>query len=157
MRRTWILFLMVLSVSPMAFAGTSTHRQAAEEVLLLTRSDEILEPFLQQIQQMNLPQEAYESAQKYIRRINELASQEMQWQRIKGDYINLYVSLFTEPELRELIQFYKSPIGHKLIEKTPVLMQKSMQIGHEKMMRIMPEIQAISEEMKQELQQYRSR
>jgi hypothetical protein len=80
-------------------------------------------------------------------------AREMRWDNIKEDYINLYVDVFSESELRELIRFYKTPLGQKLIEKTPLLMQRSMRIGQQKMMRVMPEIQAISREMMQDLEE----
>jgi hypothetical protein len=155
-----ILVMLVLCFSSFALADISSHRQAAEEVLLLTNADKLMDPLGQQIQQMqirqlqqmNLPPEAYEFAQKYLKRINDIMTRELQWEKMKDDYIDLYVDIFSEPEIRELIEFYKTPLGKKVIEKTPLLMQKSMQLGQQRATKIMPEIQAISNEMIQELQ-----
>jgi uncharacterized protein len=161
MRLGTLFFLLTFLLTSLSYADTSSHRKAAEEVLILTAVDRMIEPAFQQIEQMqlsqlrqmDLPEEAYSHAQKYIQRIYQIMGREMRWDNIKEDYINLYVNVFTESELRELIRFYQTPLGQKLIEKTPVLMQRSMRIGQQKMMRVMPEIQAISREMMQELKE----
>jgi hypothetical protein len=79
-------------------------------------------------------------------------AKEMRWQEIKNDYVGLYTDAFTEQELRQLILFYGTPLGQKVVEKMPVLMEQSMQVGQKKMMKIMPEILSLSEEMIQEIQ-----
>ena len=160
MRRIGVSVLLSLCIASLGYADSQTHRQAAEEVLRLTKVDKMLGPLIdqiqqvqiQQLQQMNLSREAYSAAQRYLQRINDLVAREMQWQEIKNDYIKLYTDAFTEQELRQLIQFYSTPLGHKVVEKMPVLMEQSMQLGQKKMMKIKPEIQALSEEMFQEIQ-----
>ncbi|MGA8280353.1 MAG: DUF2059 domain-containing protein [Desulfobacterales bacterium] len=160
MRRIGVSVLLSLCIASLGYANSQTHRQAAEEVLRLTKVDKMLGPLvdqiqqvqIQQLQQMNLSREAYSAAQRYLQRINDLVAREMQWQEIKNDYIGLYTDAFTEQELHQLIQFYSTPLGRKVVDKMPVLMEQSMQLGQKKMMNIMPEIQALSEEMIQEIQ-----
>jgi len=160
MRRIGVSVLLLLCIASLGYADSQTHRQAAEEVLRLTKVDKMLVPLvdqiqqvqIQQLQQMDLSNEAYATAQRYLQRINDLVAREMQWQEIKDDYIGLYTDAFTEQELHQLIQFYSTPLGRKVIEKMPVLMEQSMQLGQKKMMKIMPELQALSEEMIQEIQ-----
>jgi hypothetical protein len=160
MRRIGVSVLLSLCIASLGYADSQTHRQAAEEVLRLTKVDKMLGPLVDQIQQvqiqqlrqMNLSREAYSAAQRYLQRINDLVAREMRWQEIKNDYVGLYTDAFTEQELRQLIQFYSTPLGQKVVEKMPVLMEQSMQVGQKKMMKIMPDIQALSEEMIQEIQ-----
>jgi hypothetical protein len=160
MRLIGVSVLLALCIASLGYAESQTHRQAAEEVLRLTKVDKLLVPLIdqiqqvqiQQLQQMDLSSEAYATAQRYLRRINDLVAREMQWQEIKDDYIGLYTDSFTERELHQLIQFYSTPLGRKVIEKMPILMEQSMQLGQKKMMKIMPEIQVLSEEMIQEIQ-----
>ena len=160
MRRIGVSVLLSLCIASLGYADSQTHRQAAEEVLRLTKVDKMLGPLIdqiqqvqiQQLQQMKMSREAYSAAQRYLQQINELVAREMQWQGIKNDYVELYTNAFTEQELRQLIQFYSTPLGQKVVEKMPVLMEQSMIVGQKKMMKIMPEIQALSEEMIQEIQ-----
>jgi hypothetical protein len=45
--------------------------------------------------------------------------------------IPVYEQNFTDDDIQQLIGFYQSPVGKKMIEKMPVIMQQSMQIGSE--------------------------
>ena len=45
--------------------------------------------------------------------------------------IPIYVKHFDEEELAALATFYESPLGTKVIQKMPVVMQESMLIGNE--------------------------
>jgi hypothetical protein len=45
--------------------------------------------------------------------------------------IPIYMRHFDEQELAELVAFYKSPIGRKMIERMPEVMQEGTQIGAE--------------------------
>ena len=155
------LVLMVLCFSSFSLADTSNHRQAAEEVLLLMKVDEMMNPIinqiqqnqLRQLQQSNMPAEAYEIAKKHTQRIFDLLLRELHWENWKDDSINMYTSVYSEVELKELIEFYKSSLGRKMVEKTPFLTQQSLQMSQKIMKRVTPEIQAISNEMKNELKQ----
>ncbi len=155
------LVLMVLCFSSFALADTSNHRQAAEEVLLLMKVDEMMNPIinqiqqnqLRQLQQSNMSAETYEIAKKHTQRIFDLLLRELHWEKWKDDSINMYTSVYSEVELKELIEFYKSPLGRKMVEKTPLLTQQSLQMSQKIMKRVAPEIQAISNEMKNELNQ----
>jgi uncharacterized protein len=62
------------------------------------------------------------------------------WEEFKNDidytdllslYIPIYKKHFNEADLQELIQFYESPIGKKLVEKTPQITAESMTSGQE--------------------------
>lgn len=162
MRQIGVSVLFSICIAAFAHAASPAHRQAAEEVLLLTQADTMLAPLIEQVQQVQLQQlrqmdlspEAYATAQKYLRRINDLVAGEMRWQNIKGDYIDLYTAAFTEQELQQLIAFYGTPVGQKMVAMMPALMQQSLQLGQRKMKRIMPEIQALTEEMLREIGQH---
>jgi hypothetical protein len=43
----------------------------------------------------------------------------------------LYAAQFTLAELKQLVAFYKSPLGVKTVEKIPMLAQQSMTLGQE--------------------------
>jgi hypothetical protein len=43
--------------------------------------------------------------------------------------VAVYASNFTAQELRDIEAFYRQPAGQKLLEKTPLVMQQSMQVG----------------------------
>lgn len=45
--------------------------------------------------------------------------------------VPLYKKHFTHEDVKELINFYESPIGKKLVTKTPLLTQESMQFSQQ--------------------------
>ena len=51
------------------------------------------------------------------------------------DFITLYIPIydrhFSHQEIRELIAFYQTPIGKRLVEKTPAITADSMTAGQE--------------------------
>lgn len=47
-----------------------------------------------------------------------------------------YQKHLTQKDLEELIQFYKTPIGRKFAEKTPLLTREAMQVGQQWGMKI---------------------
>ena len=42
----------------------------------------------------------------------------------------LYARNFTPDEIRDLVVFYRSPTGQKLIDRMPIVAKESMEIGH---------------------------
>ncbi len=61
--------------------------------------------------------------------------------------------MFSEKELGELVQVFKSSIGQKMMEKNPNLMHVVMLRGQNRLMKIIPRMQAISDEMMRELRE----
>ena len=83
---------------------------------------------------------------KMMDKIMDICAEEMKWENVKPDYINLYSETFSAEELKELIAFYQSPVGKAYLAKQPELMQKSMQLSQKTMMRLMPKIIAMTTE-----------
>jgi len=55
--------------------------------------------------------------------------------------IPVYHKHFTHAEIKDLIAFYKSPLGRKMIQVMPVLVQESISVGQQWGQSIAPEIQ----------------
>lgn len=45
--------------------------------------------------------------------------------------VKVYASNFTADDLRALIVFYKTPVGQKFLQKTPLLAQQTMAVGQQ--------------------------
>lgn len=43
----------------------------------------------------------------------------------------IYSKYLTQEDLKELINFYQTPVGKKFAKNTPLIMQESMQVGQE--------------------------
>jgi len=53
----------------------------------------------------------------------------------RGDFedmiVNVYDHHFSSDELRQLILFYQTPVGQKMIAESPAILQESMQAGRQ--------------------------
>lgn len=155
---TALLIIIICSVG--GAANASSYYESVEELLLLMKMDEnlnysfaqlrpiILEPFQQG---EDLTPEQVQIMEKYIGKMLDLMEEEMGWDRIKDDFIQVYMSVYTEEEIQELIKFYQTPVGQKTVEQTPILLERSMEISQKYLMATLPKIQAIAGEMEEEL------
>jgi uncharacterized protein len=69
----------------------------------------------------------------------------------KVDVAAVYVDVFTASELQELIDFYHTPLGQKMLSRMPELMQKSMLIMQAQMKALRPELEALSSDYGQRI------
>jgi hypothetical protein len=155
-----IIFFIILSLfTPYAIADEASRKAAAEELIILSNPDQILEQvwaqvgsmFDQQFQQMGAPEEFRPVFKKYTDKMFKVLEAELSFQNMKDDMISMYVKTFTESEIRGISEFYKSPAGRAFLEKRSKLLQESMAMTQKRMPQIMPKIQAISQEMAREL------
>ena len=64
---------------------------------------------------------------RITRRVDELFEKEFDMTQAVAELsVPIYDKHFTEPELRDLIAFYRSPVGQKVITKMPELMTEMM-------------------------------
>ena len=63
--------------------------------------------------------------------VTQWAEEVLAWDNIRDPMMKIYMEEFTEEELREITRFYQTPVGQKVLEKMPVLMQKGVKVGME--------------------------
>jgi uncharacterized protein len=61
--------------------------------------------------------------------IVEWANKYLTWKAMLPEVAKLYKETFTESEIRELIAFYQTPVGQKVLARMPELTQKGFSIG----------------------------
>ena len=153
MRRCVAILLMVLTVGYCcARADDASKRAKAEQLFTLlhmdTMMDQLMSGVKKQVQQIteSMPgaDQATPEQKKQItdfqQRVMNLVNQKIGWKALEPDFIKLYASTYTEEELDGIIAFYKSPVGQRMMEKTPELMTKSTQITQQKMSELQPQL-----------------
>ena len=65
--------------------------------------------------------------------------QELTHVMVNEEMIRIYTNHFNQKEIEDLIVFYKTPTGKKILEKTPVITKELMQVM---MQKHMPSLQA---------------
>lgn len=163
MRRHVAVLLIVLTLGCCyARADEASKRAKAEQLFTLLRMDTMMDQLLsgvkKQVQQIteSMPgaDQATPEQKKQItdfqQRVMDTVNQKIGWKALEPDFISLYASTYTEEELDGIVAFYKSPIGQKMIEKTPELTTKSTEITQQKMNELQPVLsQMVQDFMKQ--------
>src|SRR5690606_18062420 len=110
----------------LAFAGhavaqdapaSTSHERAAAELIEVIRLEAMAESSVDLVTQSLASQSAGPAqagmAAEIIAIMTEFRREFMRWENLLPDYIRIYTDAFSEAELRELIAFYRSPVGQK--------------------------------------------
>jgi uncharacterized protein len=153
MRRYVALVLVVLTLGCSgARADEASKRAKAQQLFLLLHMDRMMDQLMsgvqkqvQQITQQMPGADAATPEQKqkiadFQQRVLKLVNDKLGWKALEPDFINLYASTYTEEELDGILAFYRSPVGQKMLDKTPELMTKSTEITQQKMREVQPQL-----------------
>ena len=147
--------LILTCGSAQVLADAKSHAADAERFLLLARADKLAVPVYAQVQQMfaqrfaesNAPQSEKAVLETYQAQANTALEQAVGWDKLKPDMVKLYTSNFNEQEMKELIRFYESPLGKKVLEKMPTLTAQSAQMTQGKLEAAVPKVNQLLAEM----------
>jgi hypothetical protein len=134
---------------PFTRADEKSHRQAAEELLQTMNMEKQMDSAIDQTLNAQIKAQPALAAYKDVMR--KFLDKHISYAALKDDLIQIYMDEFTEPELRQITTFYKTPAGKKMSEKGPTLMGKSMKLGMERVAKNQNELkQMILEESKKQ-------
>ena len=147
--------LILTCGSAQVLADAKSHAADAERFLLLARADKLAVPVYAQVQQMfaqrfaesNAPQSEKAVLETYQAQANAALEQAVGWDKLKPDMVKLYTSNFNEQEMQDLIRFYESPLGKKVLEKMPTLTAQSAQLTQGKLEAAIPKVNQLLAEM----------
>ncbi|NCO51496.1 MAG: DUF2059 domain-containing protein [Deltaproteobacteria bacterium] len=168
MLKTIIGILCFLVFAPVlcTAAEPQSSRQLAEEFLMTNKVKEQVDLMYQkvediifsQIEAIDISEEREKNLQALQKISRDLLYENLSWEKLKEEYIQLYTETFTREELAAIVDFSRSPLGQKMAEKSPILMQRSMEIGRARASAVMPKIQqSIQDYMKENVKQAQSK
>ena len=152
---------VLLSASAsLAMADAASHAADAERFLQLARADKLAVPVYAQVQQMfaqrfaetGASQDKQAVLETYQAKANAALDQAIGWNKLKPDMVKLYTTNFSESELKDLVAFYQSPLGKKVLEKMPQLTQQSAQMTQAKLESAVPVVNKLLADMTAELE-----
>ena len=122
-----LITLVFVLTSSVSIADDKSHRQAIEELFTVLNLAKTMEMSIEQILEVQMQQNVQlapyrDVMQKFLHKYFSLES-------LKEELIQLYAADFTEADLKQLIAFYRTPVGQKTIEKLPKLMAQGAQLG----------------------------
>ncbi len=149
-----LALLLSLGFSPAALAA-DPKTGLIEKLLVLTNTEKNTENLLEQIKkaqiaqlnELDLPPEKEERAKELQRKIFDLLYDELNWESLKPEYVELYAAAFSEEELGQMVDFYESPAGQRLIEKMPFLVRKSSELVQGRVQKVLPKIRQLMREV----------
>ncbi|MCF7203552.1 DUF2059 domain-containing protein [Pseudomonas oligotrophica] len=152
--------LLLALASGCAVADQASHAAKAEEFLQLAKADRLAVPVYAQVQQMfakrfaeaQAPQDKRAMLERYQAKANAALDKAIGWERLEPELVTLYTEEFTEQELAGLIDFYRSPLGAKMLGKLPELNARSAQLTQARLEGAVPEVNKLLAEMTAELE-----
>lgn len=132
MRYVWtmiplLLLSSLLGCATVPAADEDSHRQAASDLLVAVGAERnAMTGAAAMADAMVQGNPAFSDYREVFIDWAELV---MTWDNMKAPMIDLYVRTYTEAEIRELIEFYDTPIGQKSLEVMPELTRRGAQIG----------------------------
>ena len=131
MKRLTLTTAFLLCLSPLAAwcAEPDSHRQAAAELLKVMNMENSMIAAASSV--LDAQAQSNPGLAPYRDVIQKWLNKYLTWEAVGPRMTVLYEEAFTEPEIRDMIAFYKTPTGQKTLAKMPVLLQQGMQIGME--------------------------
>lgn len=136
----------------LSFAAQATP-QDVEKLINVMNLNQLIQDTLKQIRPQ-LDQQAYVIVQSIVKHEN-LSPQEqvianqladklyvqsqktLAWDKLKPIYSKIYSNVFNAEEIKAQIDFYSSPIGQSILQKTPQVAQESMKIMNDQLFSVM--------------------
>jgi hypothetical protein len=140
----WWLTIALVSYPVIAMGDQQSHRKAAENLLIVMEVEKNLPLLADQLVESQLTKNPHLVSQRDI--FQKFFHKYLDWTSVREDTITAYTQEFTEPELKKLTEFYKTPLGKKANEKMPKLVFLSGQIGLQKAQANQAELQQMIEE-----------
>jgi hypothetical protein len=147
--------VLVLAIALSASAEedfTESHRQTATELLILSGAKENAMVGASAMADMMLQSNPVLAPYRDV--LLEWAEKVMTWDNMHPRIVEIYVDAFTEQELRELIEFYNTPIGKKTLRVLPEIMKRSALVGGELAQEHSGELQEMIQRRAAELEKY---
>ncbi len=147
--------LIALSFSSTIAMAAPASESTIEELLVVAQAQNLLDGMRAQLDslmnnaiQQSLKGKTPNAKQKQAianmqNRMVSLMQGELAWEKLKPMYVRLYKESFSEEELTGMLAFYKTPAGQAVIQKMPVLMQKTMLEVQKMLSEATPQMQKI--------------
>jgi hypothetical protein len=136
----WLILCNVSSV----FADDKSHLEAVEEFPTVVNMESAMTHTIQRMLTVKIRQNP--KLAPFRKTMQEFLIQHVGWESMKGEIIQMWKNAFTEQEVRELTEFYKTPTGQKAIKAMPALIARASQIGQQRVRENLPELKRMIEE-----------
>jgi hypothetical protein len=158
-----LLFLLLLTLYPTAHADETTKAAKIQQLFEITHVDRLMNQMADQmLGQMNammkqqtagtdLTPKQRDIMSTFTTKVGGMVKGQLDWNKLKPQFITLYATTYTEPEIDAILAFYRSPAGQTMLAKLPELSAKSMQIGQTQVTALIPQLRTMSEDFSRQM------
>jgi len=149
------LILIITAIFFLAVPAVAGEKEdLAKEMLKLTDMQKMIDQMAAQVQQMltsqlklqNIPEKDNEKVQQFQKKLSKKILDAVNWDKLEPECIKLFSTVYTEEELKAIVEFYKSPAGQSMLKKQSMLIQMVMQIAQFKIQGLIPELKKMVED-----------
>jgi uncharacterized protein len=158
---TRIFFVLLLTLALPALQAAEPEPTDASvkqllEVMQLHKSlnsisaqmDQIMEHAADQAAQgQPLTSNAKQSMERCRSDLHVLIRDDLSWEKMEPNYVEVYKKTFTQTEVNAMIAFYKTPIGQSVVTKLPMAMETSQKETMQTMRPMMERIRQMQQEV----------
>ncbi|HEY3278691.1 MAG TPA: DUF2059 domain-containing protein [Syntrophorhabdaceae bacterium] len=154
MKRLIIFVLCITAVTALtAMADDAAGRkQAAMELVEIMNGRAMRDEMVKAVDDMmekqfefaaaDLSAEARKTMEALKKEYFDWLSESLSWEQMRTLFVDVYTEVFTEEEMKELNGFYRSPLGRKMLDKMPRLIEATMRKSREMVQKKLPEFNA---------------
>ncbi|WP_406665470.1 DUF2059 domain-containing protein [Gallaecimonas sp. GXIMD1310] len=153
------IMLAALLLSLQVHAADAPKQQKAAELVnimnvdaTLNRTYSRMEAMMKQMgAKMGVKPSEQPIFDKYYKKMTEVMKQNMNWAKMKPSVVKLYEDNFTDQQLDDMLNFYKSDTGKAIINKMPVVMGQVMQQTQQMTQQMLPQLRQLTRQLQTEL------
>jgi hypothetical protein len=141
--KTVLFCIILLTVNQSQAQNTiakdsSSHFKAAEDFMVALQMEQNINDGISQMVDMQIEAKMIPANKKEAYKA--FLSKYMNWNVLKKDYLQIYISHFSEAEMKDLAAFYRTPIGIKAAKNQNELNAKISKIGQDNVQSHMAEL-----------------
>jgi uncharacterized protein len=141
---TCLVVLALLNVGPASAEEPSERLRLAREVVVANETVKQLDSMLPLVMSSFKPllTQGNQNAERDFDQLTQLIFREFEPNKAQfaDDIARIFADRYTEPELQDLIRFFKSPTGQKMVRTAPAMAQDTMAIGQKFGSEIAPKV-----------------
>ena len=129
MKKTLLILSLILMTAASSFAQSSTYKTTLKEMMQVSGAEASYKGIISQMMTMFKTQKSTVPVAFW----DELAIKmnKMAVEQLVDLVLPIYQKHLTEEDIKGIIAFYKTPVGKKFAEQTPLITQESMAAGQE--------------------------
>jgi len=133
------VLLAVCMVATGARADDASHLAAVQELFKVMHMEETMAKSIDAMLDQQVKQNPVLARFRPV--MSTFLQKHMSWQSIEPEMAKIYMQEFNEDEIKQMTEFYKTPLGQKVVTRTPAMMAKGAEIGQERVQANMAELQ----------------